>query len=174
MTTEISWLLSVDPGTNSAGWALWHLDGDLIELKSWGRLHNAHHASQHDELLMSLLPAWDRAHVVVENQWYREPTWKNGQKVYHSAPFNRVQRIIEDRVRWTAAAEILGATTELADPGKWIPNMTHGAPGETPDDRIKWACSKRWPSVELVDDENPAVLLGTWWAERPERRLRVR
>lgn len=164
----MSFVMTVDPGSRRAGWAWWWLNEEQdqlrLELRNWGRLHKARSALEHYHVLRNCCYDLHETELVIEGQWYREPTRRDGQKEYHSAPFKRVLPIVEDRVRWMSAAEILGGRTTVVDPGEWIPSMTKGAPGETPDDRIRWVTKKRFPRIELIDDEHAAVLLGCYVA----------
>jgi len=122
------WMLSVDPGTHSA-WALWECVGIVWMLRRVGRTHDAR-ICEVWELLGELLGDWRDAHIVVEGQWHSCVGVMRRER--GAAPWSDVAVIIESRCVWTAAAELAGASVEVAPAAMWIRAMTAGAPGETP------------------------------------------
>ena len=165
----MTYLLSVDPGRKSAI-AVWNDDTDLLHV---GRIDGMEPRIIYD-LLRNLtgdgsifgIQKWK---VIVEGQWFRLPTMRNGRKVYHSADFKSVSKVVESRAYWIAAAKILCLDTEIIDPGVWIPAMTRGAPGETPDARIKWAVKQRFQERKIIADENAAVLMGIFYSNKQKK-----
>lgn len=154
-------LLSVDPG-KSSGWAYWCPCAPW-QLVVYGRLLGAD-VVDISSLLGRLQPdGWVGCHVVVEGQWYRPGN--NG------SPFGDVVKIIESRCAWADAALLAGAETSVAPPGQWIKQMTSGAPGATPDDRIRYRVRQQYTHLKVVQDENPAILLGDWWLTRHHHRI---
>jgi hypothetical protein len=160
-----TYFLSVDPGQTSSGWALWEDQGDSWSLSTYGLLKQAE-TGEVWELLGSIAPSWESSEVVVEGQWYAPPS--NGR--YRSANFRAVERLIESRCTWAVCCELAGATVEIVSPGVWISAMTKGAPGRTPDDRIKNVCRQRWEH-KFVADEHAAILLGEYWLTSKRRKI---
>lgn len=155
------YLISIDPGSKSA-WAFWE-NGKLM---NFGRNKDIDADKAFD--FFTNFDQFDRRKtlVAIEGQWFRLPTMKNGKKVYHSANYSRVVKIIESRCWYQAAAEINGFETFIIDPGKWIPVMTRGLSGNKTDDRIKLAAKMYHPETKLIADEYAAVLLGEYVWQR--------
>jgi hypothetical protein len=147
-------VLSVDPGVHSA-WALW----ERSRLARHGRLENADVCSVF-ALLGEILSDWRGASVIVEGQWLRQHGRNPGTH------FGAVLRLIESRCAWHHAAELAGADVEVIDPGRWIPAVSRGAPGDTPAERVRWICDRRFPGVAGSNDEAAAIMLGAWWLAR--------
>ena len=175
----ISWLLSIDPGTNSA-WALWsRATGGTFHLERIGR-HRIREAGSYrapnvlecQSLLVDLSVAlridWSQAHVVVEGQFF--VAHRPGRT---SSPWTDVECLIESRMSWQDAALAAGASTSSAAPSKWIKAMTKGFEGKTSKERIEAAVAARFGNIEVEagGDESDAILLGAWWLE--EQGLRA-
>lgn len=176
MSGELLWLLSVDPGTHSA-WVLW--EHDVMVARAWrpvrvGRLElpatGEPRVLRCQRLLLALGVDWSRTHVVVEGQFYVDHRVSK-RRGYQSSPWTDVELLIECRAAWQDAATLLGASTSTALPGAWILAMTRGERGSDSKARIKAACRRRLPRLELVADEHDAALLGLWWLQEQRARL---
>lgn len=175
-------LLTVDPG-NSSGWALWDRDpgARALTLRRFGllRLDAVDGVLEATELLGELSPSWLGARVVVEGQWFRCPACharEHGREAGRGSTlslFRTVQRLIENRCAWQHAARMAGAEVEVASPGTWIPAVTKGLLGKSPDDRIRQRVRQEWPQLDATADEHPALLLGLWWAQKHRGRCVV-
>jgi len=181
-------LLSVDPG-DKGGWWLWAPDDDgpwapIV----YGQLLGGDvvDVARLLDLLAPRVGSWLDAHLVVEGQWFRHdqqdvsgltPAQRRLKAAKQGAHFGAVQKLIESRCAWVDACRLAGIgivddghesrfTVDVEPPGRWIPAMTRGAPGATPDDRIKFVARARWPRLRLVDGEHPAALLGAYWLQR--------
>jgi len=165
---DLDYLLSIDPGAHSA-WVLWVRDDAAWTPTRHGR-ESAPTVVECRRLLGALLPDWSRAAVVVEGQ-YQEPRARAEAHGRRASPWYDVIALVESRCRWQHAAELAGATVEVAAPGTWIPAMTRGAPGETSKARIRWVVERLLPGMKLGRDEWDAAGLGAWWVQRMGGRV---
>ena len=172
-------LISIDPGART-GYAIWsrdQIDGitrfQNHNLVSWGFCHLKKTKRSETPFFMARellddIGVTNGDTVIIENQWHIDAINRAKKGQGAAGNFASVKRLIEYRCALQHAAELLGGSVHLVDPGIWMRQLAGKMPQRKPGERVR-ALVGQALGVYTSLDESAAIGLGMWWIIKSEK-----